>query len=63
MQMRAEQTPYKRSDIYIPIFPRLERSMKMSETKIYKFLSEIGTSEYQGLCTDQIKALLPLPEA
>ena len=37
--------------------------MKMSEHKMYKFLSKITTSEYQGLCTDQIKALLPLHEA
>ena len=52
MQQRAEQTPYKRSDIYIANFPSLERSMKMSELKIYKFLSRMSTSEYQGLCTD-----------
>ena len=52
MQLRAEKTPYKRSDIYIPNFPSLEKSMKMKESKIYKVISKLETSEYQGLCTD-----------
>ena len=63
MQQRAEQTPYKGSKTYIKNFPKLKNMTNMREAKLYKLLGKIETSEYQGLCKDQIKALLPLNEA
>ena len=63
MQSRAEQTPYKGSMTYIRNFPKLKNSTNMKQTKVYNILSKLETSEYKGLCTDQIRALLPHNEA
>ena len=63
MQQRAEQTPYKGSNTYIKNFPKLKNMTNMREPKVYKILGKIETSEYKGLCKDQIKALLPMNEA
>ena len=63
MNSRAEKTPYKGSKTYIKNFPKLKNTTNMKETKVYNILSKLETSEYKGLCTDQIKALLPLNEA
>ena len=35
----------------------------MHEHQIYKSLSKLRSSDFYGLCTDQIKALIPLSEA
>ena len=35
----------------------------MNETKVYRLLSKLSTSEYFGLCTGQIKALISMNEA
>ena len=51
------------SNVYIDNFPKLETSAKMREPKVYGLLSKLSTSEYYGLCTGQIKALISKNEA
>ena len=51
------------SKTYYRNIPKLPTTYSMPEHEIYSKLSQIQTSDFFGLCTDQIKALLPFREA
>ena len=57
MQSRAEQTSNEGNN-YISNFPKLKDFAKMRGEKIYQVLGQIQSSEYFGLCSGQIRALI-----
>ena len=63
MQPRNDLERRSQTSKYSKKFPKLRRSSSMHEHQVYKSLSNLESSDFFGLCTDQIRALIPLAEA